>query len=172
MTQKNTITTIVTFGGAAAASSGLIVAEIDGAMHLDAEGNERSSFLPGEEVSFLLHYDPAKVRIVRLRATDDGDIQQIGQVTRTRKEQLTWQHPAHLIDLRYLPSGGLSAAWYGRSSNLYRTGRSVQADLAPCLGDISYPVAFTQYSHRPAVAEIADGEEYPTDIIVEYEEIK
>ena len=168
----STITSIIAFGGAVSAASGLIVAEIDGAMHLDAEGKERSSFLPGEPVYFLLHYDETKIKIIRLRPTDDGDVQYIGRVTRTRVEQLTWQHPAHLIDLLYLPSDQLSEKWYGRGSNLYRTGQQVQADMAPCLGDISYPVKFSQYLHRPAVVEIADGEEYPVDIIVEYQEIK
>lgn len=168
----STVTNIISFGGAVAAASGLIVAEIDGAMHLDGDGNERSSFLPGEPVYFLLHYDASKVRIIRLRSTDDGDVRRIGQVTRERLEQITWQHPAHLIDLRYLPAGSLSAKWYGRGSNLYRNVRQVQADLAPCLGDISYPVQFVQYLHVPAVAEIPDGEEFPADIIIEYQEIK
>jgi len=168
---QSTVTNIIKFGEVVAASSGLIIPEIDGFMHLDATGEERSSFLPGEQVYFLLHYDPAKVKIISLQATDGGDVRRIGKVTRERTEQLTFQHPAHLLDMRYTPTTDPEATWYGRGSNLYRSGRRLQADLAPCLGDLVYDVEFIQYLHKPAVDDIADGEEYPTDIIIEYQEI-
>jgi len=166
---SDTLTSVYTFGQGNSSDS--LHTEIDGQMHLDAEGEERSSFAPGDVVYFLLHYDPAKIRVLGLRATDDGDIQLVGPVVRTRKEELSFQHPAHLLDLGYIPAGALSAEWFGRSSNLFLDGRQVQADLAPCLGEVSYPVNFVQYSHRPAVAAITDGEDFPTDIVIEYEEI-
>ena len=168
---QSTVTTVISFGGSSDSGSGAISAEIDGAMHLDAEGNERSQFLPGEEVYFLLHYDPAKVRVIRLRATDNGDVQRIGQVSREREEQITFLHPADLHSLGYQPEGGLLTKWYGRSSNIYLQGGQYHADLAPCLGDIKYSVRFEQYLHKPATVQIPDGEEFPTDIIIEYEEI-
>jgi hypothetical protein len=162
-----TVTGIARFGESSAAS-GSIVAEIDGAMHLDADGREKSSFLPGEAVFFLLHHD-ANVKIVRVRSTDDGDVQLIGKVTRSKSQEITFEHPAHLVDLSYRPGGQPTAKWYGRGSNLYLSGKSLQADLAPCLGDISYPIVATQYLHRPTSAIVLQpGEEFPVDIIIEY----
>lgn len=168
---QSTVTNIIKFGDSGGGDSGLITAEIDGFMHLDAKGEERSSFSPGESVYFIIHYDPAKVKIISLQATDGGDVRRIGDVTRERTEQLTFQHPAHLIDLSYMPKADPEVTWYGRSSNIYRSGCQLQADLAPCLGDLVYEVEFVQYLHKPAIDEIADGEEYPTDVIIEYQEV-
>lgn len=163
-----TVTGIGRFGESSAAASGSIVPEIDGVMHLDADGREKSSFLPGEAVFFLLPHD-ANVRIIRVRATDDGDVQLVGPVTRTRAQQITFEHPAHLVELSYRPSGQPTAKWYGRGSNLYLSGKTLQADMAPCLGDISYPIVATQYLHRPMSAIVLlPGEEFPVDIIIEY----
>jgi hypothetical protein len=162
-----TVTGIARFGESSAAL-GAISAEIDGAMHLDDDGNERTAFLPGEAVFFILHHD-ANVKIVRLRATDGGDVQLIGPVVRSRMEQITFEHPAHLVDLPHKPNGQPTAKWYGRSSNLYLSGQTLQADLAPCLGDISYKISATQFLHRPISGiTLQPGEEFPVDIVIEY----
>lgn len=170
MSNQNT-TTIISFGNAAAESSGAIIGEIDGYMHLDADGNERSQFNPGEAVYCILHYDPAKVKIISMRPTDGGDVQYIGQVIRSRDEQQTFQHPGHAIDLRYNPGSNIAARWYGRTSDLVRSGKQLTAPGAPCLGKLTYQVQFEQYLHKPAPVTIQDGEEYPTDIIIEYREV-
>jgi hypothetical protein len=167
MSEQN-VTGIASFGGKSVATGAMIVAEIDGAMHLDGEGQERSAFLPGEPVYFLLHHDP-EVKIVRIRTTDDGEVQRIGQVTRTRTQELSFDHPAHLIELAYRPSGQPTAKWYGRHSNLFLSGLSLQADLAPCLGEISYPIKATQYLHRPGSGLVLQpGEAFPVDLKIEY----
>ena len=164
-----TVTAIASFGGSSGVS-GSIIAEIDGEMHLDKDGNERSSFLPGESVYFYLHYD-SNVRIIRVRSTDGGDVQRIGSIIRQKTQQITFEHPAHLVDLQYQPKNKPTAIkWYGRASNLFLTGRTLQADLAPCLGDITYQIAAVQYLHRPPLGLTLDaGETFPNDIVIEYE---
>lgn len=168
-----TVTGIASFGAdvSDAATAGLIVAEIDDTMHLDADGQPQTVFLPGESIYFLLHYG-ATIQLVRVRDTDGGDIQRIGAVTRTRTQQITFEHPAHLVPLPHQPSGQPRAdKWYGRSSNLHLDGLELSADLAPCLGDISYEIAAVQYCHKPlAGLTLAPGEEFPVDIVIEYQE--
>ena len=51
------ITQILSFGEESSGSGALIVAEIDVDKHLDAEGNAKRSFLPGDEVFLLVHQD-------------------------------------------------------------------------------------------------------------------
>ncbi|MFT5728754.1 MAG: hypothetical protein ACI8PB_002910 [Desulforhopalus sp.] len=162
------ITSVVSFGESVSSSSALIVAEIDFDKHKDDDGNAQTTFLPGEAVYFLVHHDPT-IKIVRVQSTDGGDVQRIGVVTRIKTVELSFDHPAHLLTLGYNPAGAASAKWYGRQSNLYLDGRDLQADLAPCLGDVSFPFVAVQYLHRPIDGlSLAAGESFPTDIKVEY----
>lgn len=164
----NTVTAIARFGQKSVEGNSLIVAEIDGYMHLDGDGQERHVFLPGEEVFFLLHLDP-DVKIIRIKATDDGDVGQVGMVTRTRTQQLSFDNPNHAITLPYRPSGPLDAKWYGRSSSLLLSGLSVKASSAPCLGDVSFPITAMQYVHRPLNGVVlVPGETFPVDLKIEY----
>jgi hypothetical protein len=160
-------TSVVSFGESTSTSV-LIVVEIDFNKHKDDDGNAQTSFGPLDPVYFIIHHAP-EISIVRVQATDGGDVQRIGTVTRTKTVELSFDHPAHLVELGYNPAGGASAKWYGRSSNLYLTGRELQADLAPCLGDVSFPFVAVQYLHRPIGGlNLEPGEEFPTDIKVEY----
>lgn len=171
------VTEIVSFGDGSSAVSSAVVVELDSDMHLDGEGNVITEFGPEDEVYFLVPHRPG-ITIKALRSTDDSDIQRIGEVTRTRSQQITFEHPAHLVQLSYFPAGQPSGEWHGRSSNLVlhddSGGKSkyLQADLAPCLGDISYSITATQFLSRPpAGLSLLAGEEWLTDIVVEYEEV-
>jgi len=162
-----TLTAIASFGDQASGSA-LIVAEIDSQVHQDADGNVKSVFLPGDEVFFLLHYD-ASVAIVRVLATDGGDVQRIGQVTRSNTLESTFQHPADLVDLPHRPNGQPDVKWFGRSGSLLLSGRSLRTDAAPCLGEISYNFTAMQYRHRLVNGIVLQpGEAFPVDVVVEY----
>jgi len=163
------VTRVLNFGEEIAGSGALIVAEIDVDKHQDDDGNAKSSFLPGEEVFVLIHHDP-DIRIVRVQDTGKGDLLRIGRVTRSRTEEMTFTHPADKQELPHIPFGGVSASWYGRSSMLVLVGRQLQASSCPCLGDISYNFSAVQYKYRlPAGVSLAVGEQYPVDLVVEYE---
>ena len=166
------VTVIASYGlGGSSSSSALFMAELDETMNLDEEGKAKSQFAPGEPAWFLLHH-AANVRVIRLRDTAEGDIQLIGPVSRTREQQITFQPPGHEVELSYQPSGTPSAVWYGRSSGLVLSGRKLKADAAPCLGDISYPIAATQFLYRPPPGmTIEADEDYPIDVVIEWEEI-
>lgn len=168
MTDAFTKTVIGSFGQAAAAG-GSIVLEIDAAMHLDSEGNERSDFLPGEGVYFLIHHR-SSITIKKVRATDGGDVQKIGKVTRDAEQEVSFTHPAMTGQLGHLPRGSVTASWYGRTSPLKREGQDISASGAPCLGKLSYRYEAVQYLHRPpaGVSLDADGQ-WLSDIVVEYE---
>lgn len=168
-----TITAIGSFGASASGSSvsALLRIEIDAEMHTDADGNEIRTFLPGDEVYLLVHHD-SRARIINLRDTAGGDLQRIGQVSRGKNEQITFQHPAHENELQYQPAGTPSADWYGRSSGLRLNGRTLTAANAPCLGDISYAISAVQYLYRPSsLVTCGIGEEFPVDVIVEWREV-
>ncbi len=164
-----TITRVLSFGEAAAGSGALIVAEIDEDKHLDDDGNVESSFLPETEVFVLIHHDP-EIKIVRVRDTGEGDLQRIGTVTRSRTEEMTFTHTEDKQDLPHNPNGVPSASWYGRSSSLVLDGRQLRAVSCPCLGEVTYSFTAVQYRYRlPGSVDLAVGEQFPVDLVVEYE---
>lgn len=164
-----TVTRVLSFGEDTAGSGTLIVAEIDVDMHLDDEGNAKSSFLPGEEVFALIHHDP-EIKIIRVSDTAGGDLQRIGLVTRVRTQQMTFTHAEDKEELPHIPNTVPTASWYGRSSGLALDGRQLQAAGAPCLGEITYSFAAEQYKYRlPVGIEVAVGEQFPVDLVIEYE---
>lgn len=169
------VTDIVQYGGDVSASSSGIQVELDEDMHRDSEGNVVTEFGPEDEVYFLV-IPPPNVTVKGVKTTDGSDVQRIGTITRTRTQEMTFHNPNHLVDLFYYPAGGLSPKWFGRSSTLQLTGaqsKQVKADNAPCLGLISYSVNAIQYLNRPISSlSLSPGEEWPADMIIEYEEVK
>lgn len=159
--------TIVVQFGQGANSSALVVVELDGELNTDSEGNEKTQFVPGDRPVWLVHHD-ATVRIGSV-ACSSGMIQPLGQVVRTRTQQLSFPS-REATDLPYVPAGGVSARWYGNNGSLTVSGRSVRATGAvPAIGEVSVPVRFQQYRLIPPTLSLSGEETWPILIVVTME---
>lgn len=159
--------TIVVQFGQGANSSALVVVEMDGELNKDSEGNEKTQFIPGDRPVWLVHHD-STVRIGSV-ACSSGMIQALGQVMRTRTQQLSFPS-REAVDLPYVPAGGVSARWYGNNGNLTVSGRSVRATgTVPAIGLVSVPVRFWQYRLIPPALSLSGEETWPILIVVTME---
>ena len=159
--------TVVVQFGQGANSSALVLVELDGELNRTADDQEKTQFFPGDRPVWLVHHD-ATVRIGSV-ACSSGMIQPLGQVTRTRTQQM--QFPAgEAMDLPYVPAGAVSVQWYGNNGGLVQTGRSVRATgSVPAIGEVSVPVRFSQYRLIPPALSLAGEETWPVLIVVEME---
>ena len=128
-------TIVVNFGDDT--SSELVVVELDESRNLDSDGNTVTQFSPGDEVYFLVHHHHS-LRIDSIETTS-GDVVYEGTNIHTREQDQTF-FPSFdsEVELTYIPSGGVSAVWYGNSSPLTINGRTVTATNTPCIGKLSY----------------------------------
>lgn len=159
--------TVVVQFGQGADSNALVVVELDGELNRTADDQEKTQFFPGDRPVWLVHHD-ATVRISSV-ACSSGMIQPLGQVTRTRSQQMPF--PAgEAVELPYVPAGGVSVQWYGNNGALSRTGRSVRATgSVPAIGEVSYPVRFAQYRLIPPSLSLSGEETWPILIVVTME---
>ena len=166
---SDTQTLVLPFGQMVETSSGLLLAEIDGQIHKDDQGNQISRFPANSEINFLIHHDP-QITIVRVNDTAGGDVVRIGSVIRSGSQQnVTFSHGLAEITLSHIPNGLPSAKWYGRGSVLaLKDGNKIVAPAAPCLGDLSYQYNAIQYRYRPPEMSLALNEEFPVDLVIEY----
>lgn len=172
MINDHDLTLIASFGEAVA-DSGSVVMEIDEVKHKDADGNMPSEFPPLTEVFFLVHHDPAETKIVSVKATDGGDIQRIGEVTRTKTQRLTFASD-EAVQLSHLPSGTVTVTkLYGKTGTTFkREGRALTPSAWPCLAEVSYPVRMIQYKHRIVSGYVLDGDDkFYAAAVCEHEEV-
>lgn len=162
-------TLVVRFGEAGRSASGNVVAEWDDTLNLDASGQVKSRYIPGDEVYLLVH--APGVQILRLAATD-GSVSGSGEEVLDRAEELGFGSIDDLHELRYLPAEAPVVTWCGRQGlGLQRTGRSVGVDDGfPCLAKVSYPVQFERYRLQTPVRTLAANEEYPLLVYIYYRE--
>lgn len=158
--------------GSGADESALVKLEPDAVMNVDAAGEEKTQFSPGDEFFFLLHFDPAKLRLGRMSATG-GMIVPQGAVTRERSKEMLWDMLDDEHELDYLPASGLTAAWYWREGvGLKRTGQRtvvITGGELPVEGMISHQAGFTLYKLLTPVVELAENEQKKITITVTME---
>ena len=96
-------------------------------------------------------------------------IQPLGQVTRTRSQQMQFA-TTDPTELPHNPSSSPTVRWYGNDGALSRTGRSVRATGSiPAIGEVSYPVRFAQYRLIPPSLSLSGEETWPILIVVTME---
>ena len=151
-------TFVVEFGEGASSDSGVVV-ELEPSLNVDASGREKTSFAPGDEVFFTVHY-PSNLRIGAVKVTS-GDASFFGRREFDRSQTglffVTADDP---ISLPHTPSSPLSFFWYGREGQLKVSNREIRALNAPCVGDVSYKIMADLYRYVPP-AEMtvnADGQ--------------
>lgn len=160
-------TLVVNFGEDVTGASGSIVAEWDDEMTLDADGEPKTQFVPGDERYLLVHID-SSVTIVAVKATS-GAIASVGGVVLSRTAEIGFGDASDEQSLNYLPAGQLSFNWFGNVG----TG-PVVADRAvrmsggqfPCLAAVSIPVAFTRYRLQTPTMELTKDETWPIRVYI------
>lgn len=165
-------TIVVRFGQGAAAGQDLFLVELDGQLNretVDGVDQEKTQFYPGDEIHFLLHYDPGKYTVSDIKATA-GQVQMGRWVERSAEEEMLFEVVGEPLELSHYPSGAPSVDWYGRRASISRDGRSLAADSAPCLGLVTYQYRAWSGKLVPPPVELEDGEQYPLAIVVYVEQ--
>jgi len=164
-------TLVVGFGKDAETASGSIIAEWDDSKNLDAEGEVKRDFVPGDVAWLLIHHDStATINAVK---TTSGSIAGEGEVILDRTEEMGWAEAGEEQGLRYLPAGDLAFDWYGNAGS-----GEVVADKEvkqtggqfPCMADVSYPVLFRRYRLQTPVMDLAEEETFPLRVYIYYTE--
>ncbi len=161
--------TIVVEFGTGVDSGALVVVELDDEVNLGEDGEVKTSFVPGDEPGFLVHYDTSALRITRV-ACSSGMVVDLGQVTRTRVQQVEFTVAEQPQDIPHIPAGGISWNWYGNSPAVNQDGRTLTAigDDAefPAIGEATYHVSYQAYKLIPPTLTLDDDEQYPVLITV------
>jgi hypothetical protein len=160
---------IVVNYGDTAASSALVVVELDDTLNLDAAGKTKTQFYPGDLVYFLVHHD-ATVRITRVLTTS-GTVDPLGSVLRDRTQQMLFKSPTDKQDLPHLPAGIVTPSWYGRTSNLVQDGRSLTADATPCIGEMDYDMEAELFCLTPPDLDLAGDEKHFIGVVINMESV-
>lgn len=145
----------------------LFVVELDEQLNRDIQGEVKNQFLPGDPVYFLMHYDPG-LRVAAIRTTS-GDVVRLGTVGRTGSEEILFEAADDEHELPHNPSGHPSASWYGRSSTINRSGRTLTAASTPCIGEVSYGYQAESCRYEPPAMSLSGDQEYKVGIVIHVE---
>lgn len=169
-----TATCRVTFGSASAESDTYYVIELDDTLNLDADGQPKSTFAPGETIWFLLHLQPGYVPSKSYQT--DGQVSAAGQVTLERiQEGAVWTPEDLSVELTYYPAGDVTYDWQGNQIALSplvgRTSTAVDDPLnIMARAIITYPVMFYRYRFDPPSGlDLDEGEDYQIDAMITLE---
>ena len=157
--------TIVVEFGTGADSSAFVAVELDDQLNVDAEGEVKTQFHPGDEVWFWLQWDASALRLDRIRATS-GQVVDCGSASRTRDQQLTWTGD-EAVELSHIPAGSPTLRWYGNvGSGLSRDGRKLRvAGNTPCTADATIPISVRLCRYVPPPLSLGEGETWRSVIV-------
>lgn len=156
-----TETAILEFG-ATDTAHGLIKLELN-----DIANNEKTVFLPGETVDFLLHVE-SSLEILDIKPTS-GAITPTGPLSQQREEWLLFTFEKKDVDLSYFPAENLEKTWYGNDANPTLSGRTMNGnEVLPAFGLFIYNVNFLSFKYTPPGMELSGDDEYPVRIVVRY----
>jgi hypothetical protein len=159
-------TVVVQFGQGADATA-LVKVELDGEINRDAEGNEQTSFIPGDQPVFLVHHDASLV--IGSVTCSSGLIQPLGAVSRDRKQRMEWPELT-AQELEYNTNADLAIEWFGNDAGVTLVGRTLTpAGAIPAVCDITMAATFQQFRLIPPPITLAAEEDYPILIVVTME---
>jgi hypothetical protein len=159
-------TIVIKFGESAADSSALALVELDDSRNVDAAGEVKSSFAPGDVVYFLVHH-ASELRIGSVVPTD-GYVVNMGRTQFARKSQQLFAD-GEAVSLSYLPAGGVAPTWYGRTSALTQNGQQLVAVDPPVIGDLSFTIDAALYRLQTPSVTLAEEQTYPVAVVVTME---
>jgi len=158
--------TIVVEFGQGVDSGALVVVELDEVMNLDLDGEEKTSFSPGDTPYFLVHHDQT-VRIQSIKSSS-GMVSGGNIVTRDRNQQVQWVKDGEKQDLSYTPANSPTWKWWGNTPTTTRDGRTVTVSEPgiPAIGEVSYVIETKQYQLTPPPMDLEEDETYPVLIVI------
>lgn len=162
-------TVVIDFGTAAPSASA--IAELDALLNVDALGEAKSSFAPGDSVYLLVAPGPdLLVRDVRCTLGVSGVL--LGTVAHEQRERLAFRNTIDQQALRCSPDSEPAPTWYGQTGRtLARTDTAMTvAGNVPCIADVTYQASFSSYRVDLPVFPLAEEEEFPAEIVVYLEE--
>ncbi len=144
-------------------------ADTDAVAVVELEDTGKSSFAPGTEVVFLVHYDQSKLRVASVAASS-GMVVPFGQAQVERRTQGVFPAPDAAVDLPHIPSGPVTATWYGKAAAIGQEGRRITArNGTPAIGELVYKVSCLRYKLIPPPLDLADDETWPVLVVVRME---
>ncbi len=158
---------IVDYGDEAAAGAGGVFLELDNAQNIDAAGEVKSQFSPGDTVYFLLHHSSAWV-LSEMNSTS-GTIYFINDpVTRTRAMQADFVREGSSQQSQYFSIFNLVKVVYGndaaillRDNNIIYAGDGV----FPVTADMTFSTTFKLFKLVCPTPVLADDETYRIRIV-------
>lgn len=167
------ITIVVAFGEGAD-SSALVVVELDDQKNLDADGNVKTQFNPGDRPSFIVHYDKSVLRLDRVLCSS-GMVTGGNEELRDKDQQMSFANDQGQ-DLPHIPAGPVGWEWYGNSPPVGLDGRRVtvldrlsQATIGaaiPAIGNVTYKILADVYTLIPPPLTLAEDENWPVLVVV------
>lgn len=166
---SNIITSMIVSFGAEVADSEIASIELDIAANLD-----KTSFVPGDIVNFLIHYDQTKLKLIWVRPTSGSVIMGSSKTVIQESSGLLWIDTTTKHSLSYIPSGSLTPTWFGNScSGIRMTGLTeigIAGGTFPAVCNLTFPVAFTAGKlYTPSNVELQDDETYPVIVVAHFE---
>jgi hypothetical protein len=159
-------TLIVQFGSSAD-NGDLVVMELDDSRNLDANGEVKSSFAPGDAVYFLLHHAPT-LTLGSMVATA-GYIVPMGTARFERVVDQQLFVNTEPISVTHLPAGGVGVSWYGRESATTQSTNQLTATDPPAIGVLTYQFDALLYRLQTPGVVLADNETFPVAVVATME---
>lgn len=161
-------TFVVSFGEGVSQDSGVVV-ELEPSMNVGEDGAEKTSFAPGDEVYFTVHY-PASLRVGSV-ATTSGEAYKVGRGEFNREQAgIFFVDPDTSVSLQHTPSSPLTFFWFGKVGQLDINGREMKAVNAPCVGDVSYKIVADLYRYvPPAIMPLNTDNRFISGVVINME---
>lgn len=137
----------------------------------DTYNKDKTQFGPTDTVGLLFNADPG-LYINKIKTTS-GECRLNGQVTRTMvEENRFFAFPDTEITLSCIPSSSISGSWYGNSTSINASGRTVKATNTPAIGNISYSYRATSLLLTPPTGLVlADDQSWPIGVAIYVEQL-
>ena len=146
---------LVVIFGAGADSSAFHHVEPDEHLNVDAYGQVKNSFGPGDPYYFLLQWDALKLRL-GVVGCSSGAVHRVGRVTRRHTiDDVQVIDAETSIELPHINAGAIGGLWCGNAPGIGLVGRKLSSHGAlPARGQVSYsaPHELWRYVPPPAVS--------------------
>lgn len=161
-------TVVVQFGDGAS-DDGFVVVSLDDTRNLDASGDSKTSFYPGDEVYFFVHMDPG-LHITKVTKTA-GTITNLGiQTFHDHTTSVQFVDIDETAELERIPTVITHTIWWGNQPTYTRDVRLLTNTFdGPAIGEISCSFIANLFLFTPPSMELAEDEEFPVLIVIHVE---
>ncbi len=163
-------TIVVEFGEEVGQGDRLFVVELDEARNLDSAGEVKTSFHPGDNIYFQMHYDATKLKIVRMATTDGEAFIQNKSVRSKEIDQLFVNDKE--ITTPHVPNRRPNISWYGKTSPYTWKFNTLKVDSYPVYGKINYNFDVTLCLWKAPTPILSEDDTWPIAVVVYVEAVE